>query len=183
MLDRILSTAALVFAYICSAQALEAPPKRKPGLWEIQHQTQSMPSSMGPIQMCTDEKTDDIMRQGAEDMKPKCSVMDWKKEGDRVTVNSVCKIMGVTTATTTAIFTGSFDSTYRGEIRSTFDPPIHGRKESNMTLAAKWLGPCKEGQKAGDLILPNIGAIGGKSAPNVQDLMKMRERLMQMQKQ
>jgi hypothetical protein len=183
MLDRFLSAAALVFACVCSAQALEALPKRKPGLWEIQHQTQSLPSSVGPIQMCTDEKTDDIMRQGGEQMKPKCSIMDWKKEGERVTVNSVCKIMDVTTATTTAVFIGSFDSSYRGEIHSTFDPPIHGKKETNMTLAAKWLGPCKEGQKAGDIILPNIGAIGGKSAPNVQDLMKMRDRLMQMQKQ
>jgi hypothetical protein len=181
MLRRILSTAVLVLASASATQALEALPKRKPGLWEIQHQMQGLPNVAGPIQMCTDEKSDDIMRMGAEDMKPKCSVMDFKKDGDRDTVKSVCKIMDTTSATTTATFTGSFDSSYRGDIHSTYDPPIHGKKEINMSLAAKWLGPCKAGQKAGDIILPNLGARGGKNLPNVQELLKMQRQMKQLQ--
>jgi hypothetical protein len=183
MLNRFLLTAVLVFTSAGVAQAIEGLPKRKPGLWEIQTQMRGIPARVGPVQICTDEKSDDIMRQGAEDMKPQCSVMDVKKVSDHITVNSVCKIMAITTATTTATFTGSFDSNYRADIHSAYDPPIHGKTETNMTIAAKWLGPCKEGQKAGDVVLPNMGATGGGHAPNVQDLMKMREQLKQMQKQ
>jgi hypothetical protein len=102
------------------------------------------------------------MRMGAEDMKPKCSVMDFKRDGDRVTVKSVCKIMDTTSATTTATFIGSFDSSYRGDIHSTYDPPIHGKKEINMSLTAKWLGPCKAGQESRRHRTAKFGRPGGQ---------------------
>lgn len=61
-----------------------------------------------------------------------------------------------------------------------YDPPIHGKSELNMTLSAKWLGPCKEGQKGDDIAAPNLGQ--GKNVPNLQELMKMRDQMKAMQK-
>ena len=42
-------------------------------------------------------------------------------------------------------------------------------------MDAKWLGPCKAGQKAGDIVLPGGRGMGGQI--NVQELMKMRDAL------
>jgi hypothetical protein len=70
------------------------------------------------------------------------------------------------------VFSGKFDSAYKGDIKSTYDPPMHGMRESSSTLEAKWLGPCGAGQKAGDIVMPGMpgGMPGGM--PNMEELMK-----------
>lgn len=176
MIARILSGAALAAAVVGAAQAAQDLPKRKAGLWEIQTQMQGVPAMTGPVQMCTDEKSDDIMHSRAEAVQPNCKSVDWKKDGDRVTVNSVCK-MDETTMTTAAVFTGSFESSYRGDLRMTYDPPMGGLKQMNMTISAKWLGPCKPGQKPGDVVVQNKGAPAGM---NRKDLMKLQKQMMEM---
>ena len=139
-------------------------PKRKPGLWEINVQMEGAPS-MGAMQQCIDKNTDNLMQQQAGKEKPECSVMDVKASGNRVTIHSVCKIEG-STATTDGVFEGSFDTNYTGTIRTRFTPPLQGMTESNMTQQARWLGPCKPGQKPGDVIMPNMGGF------NVNEMMK-----------
>src|SRR5262249_1850753 len=52
-------------------------------------------------------------------------------------------------------FTGSFDSAYRVETTSTYEPPMAGVKEGSAIIEARWLGPCKADQKPGDMILSN----------------------------
>ena len=41
------------------------------------------------------------------------------------------------------------------ESRSTYSPPMMGRSEGTAIIEAKWVGPCKAGQKPGDVVLPN----------------------------
>lgn len=139
-------------------------PKRKSGLWEINSQMDGMPS-MGAMQQCIDQKTDDLMQQQAKKQKPDCSVMDVKPQGNKVTMHSVCKFEG-TTATTDAVFVGAFDSAYKGDMKTRYNPPMHGVSEAKMTMEAKWLGPCKPGQKPGDVIMPNMKGM------NMNDMMK-----------
>jgi hypothetical protein len=128
-------------------------PKRKSGLWEVRMSAQGMPAGMGPMQTCVDEKSDDLMQQQARAESGKsCSQNEVKHDGDRVLVHSVCQF-GKTTATTDAVFTGHFDSGYRGDIKTTYNPPLAGRKDAQMTVEAKWLGPCKPGQKPGDMVV------------------------------
>jgi hypothetical protein len=117
-----------------TAHALEGLPKRKPGLWEICSEMQGRPIPTGPIQTCVDEKTDDLMQQQADQLKHRCKPVDWKKDGDKIMIESDCKIMENTNTKATAIFTGDLNSTYRGDFHMTYDPPIHGRSEMNMTL-------------------------------------------------
>jgi hypothetical protein len=125
------------------------------------------------------------MQQRANDVSSKCEQMSWKKDGDKFTVKSVCKF-DKSTATTEGVFTGAFESNYRGEMHMTYDPPIHGLAKSDMTLTARWLGPCKPDQKPGDVILPNMGRMGEPGGPkslNMEELMKMREQMKRMQQQ
>ncbi len=143
----------------CS-QALAADmPRRKSGLWEITTSMQGMPKGMGPIQHCIDQNSDDMMQQSAEKTKQQCSAMDIQQQGSKITIHSVCKMGPTTTTTMDAVFSGAFDSAYRGDIQTRFSPPMHGVEESKMSIEAKWLGPCKPGQKPGDIVMPNHGTM------------------------
>jgi len=158
-----------LLAAALAGQALAADtPKRKAGLWEINTRMDGMPG-MGAMQQCIDQNTDDLMQQRAKKGKADCSVMDIKSQGDKVTIHSVCKIEA-TTATTDAVFVGSFDSAYKGDMNTRFSPPMHGMSESKMAMDAKWLGPCKAGQKPGDVIMPNMS--GAMADPRLQEMMK-----------
>ena len=69
------------------------------------------------------------------------------------------------------VVTGDFNSAYVVKVNSkrSGGPAAPGMPaETNMTIEAKWLGPCKPGQKAGDMILP-----GGQKI-NVLDLQKFQ---------
>ena len=118
------------------------------------------------MQLCVDEKTDDLMKSempGGD--KLSCSKNDIRKEGDTVVNESVCKLNG-STAKTRAVFTGRFDSAYKADIKSTYEPPMAGMREASTVIEAKWLGSCQAGQKPGDLLIP------GMPNMNMKDMMK-----------
>jgi hypothetical protein len=166
-----------------AALAADEAPKRKPGLWEIETQTQGMPSPVGPIQICVGENSDDLLQQSAGDMNKACEKSEMKRDGDKITVKSVCKF-GQTTATTEGVYTGNFDLAYRADLHTTYDPPMRGMKESGTTLTAKWTGPCKAGQKPGDIVIQSLGSKGGAAGPktlNMEDMMKTLKQMQKMQ--
>jgi hypothetical protein len=124
-------------------------PARKPGLWEMKMSFESRAPAQS-IQQCIDAATDLIMQSSASNIgSQNCSKRDVVKSGDTTTIDSVCSVAG-RNATSHAVVTGSFDSAYTMTVASKSDvgPGI------NMTIAAKWLGPCQADQKPGDLILP-----------------------------
>jgi len=148
-------------------------PKRKPGLWEISMNVEGAPS-LGPMQQCIDRNTDDLMQQQAKQGKSKCSVMDVTPSGSKVTIHAVCKLEG-STVTTDGVFEGSFETSYTGRMKSRFIPPMFGVSESNTTQAARWVGPCKPGQKPGDVVMPDMGGMDLSKMlkdPKLQELMK-----------
>ena len=159
--------AALISLFVSPAWA-DMPkdmPKRKSGLWDLSFQLGAGAAPMR-MQQCVDEKSDDLMQQQSQHQtQAKCSKHTAEKSGNRIITDSVCKL-GETTATTKAVFTGDFTSVYRGEIQSSFNPPMHGMKESKQIIDAKWLGPCKPGQKPGDVMMP------GREKINPAEMMK-----------
>ncbi|HPT50023.1 MAG TPA: DUF3617 family protein [Accumulibacter sp.] len=168
--------AMLLLALATGAQAADMP-KRKPGLWEINTTMAGMPS-VGPIQQCIDQNTDDLMQQQARKEKSNCSAIDVKPSGNTVTVHSVCQVRN-STATTDATFVGAFDAAYKGTMITRFNPPLEGMSESRVTMEARWLGACKANQKPGDVIMPTIGGM------NLNQMMKdpkFREMMKQQQK-
>ena len=148
---------ALLVAGPATAASFDAP-KRKSGLWELKMsggQTKGMPA----MQQCVDEKTDDMMqKEMGERQKMQCSKNELRKEGDKVVAESACKVEN-STAKTRAVFTGRFDSAYKADIKTVYEPPLKGMKESSSVIEAKWLGPCKAGQKPGDMSMPGMPSI------------------------
>lgn len=156
---------ALVFSANLANAASSDLPKRKSGLWEIKMSSGAAKGSQ-TMQQCIDEKTDDMTKnQMAGTEKQSCSKNEFRREGDKTVVESVCRFSG-TTSTTRAVFSGKFDSAYKADIKSSYEPPLHGMKESSSTIEAKWLGACQPGQKAGDISMPGMPNI------NINDMMK-----------
>ena len=166
---RSLGTAAACLLFAGAASALDYPP-RKPGLWEMSIQSDGGGAKAPAMQtqQCIDGATDKAMREmGSSSGQQACSKQDMRTEGGKIVVDSVCKI-GTTTATTHAVISGDFGTGYRMESRSSYSPPMMGRTEGTAIIEAKWVGPCKAGQKPGDMVMSNgmkmnvLEMMGGK---------------------
>lgn len=149
-------------------------PQRKSGLWEMTTQAETTRAGKGgpmTMQMCIDQKSDtQWVQMGSGMQKDTCSKQDYKIEKSQITVDSICKV-GQSTATTKTVITGNYDSAYRVESQSTYEPPMAGRKEGKVVMDVKWLGPCKAGQRPGDMIMPNGMTM------NMNDMMKMQQQM------
>ena len=144
---------------VVPAYAAELP-KRKSGSWEIS--TSQAGGPPGPVaQMCIDATTDDFARQLAAGAL-ECSKQDLRREGGRYISDSVCKI-GESVATSRIVISGDFETAYQADIEAKYAPPLMGMSEGRTTVSARWLGPCKPGQRPGDVTMPNGTVI------NVQD--------------
>jgi hypothetical protein len=153
---------AIVVALLASASpafALDMP-TRKAGLWELkmEFQGRNLPAQL--MQQCTDADSDKLMTfnfGGAAERN--CQKRDIQSTGGTITVDSVCQF-GEATTTSHAVVSGDFNSAYTVQINSTRQGgrPIPGAApggESHMTIAAKYLGPCANGQKPGDIMMGN----------------------------
>jgi len=156
MSKRLALTQILTAAFILStpAHAFDFP-KRKSGLWEIETASTAHSGVAPKAQLCIDQKSDDALNDiGTGITKQMCSTSNVRREGDAIVSDSVCKF-GATSITTHSVVTGRFDSAYQVDTRSTYEPPMNGRKENAAVIQARWIGPCKADQKPGDMILPN----------------------------
>jgi hypothetical protein len=124
-------------------------------------------------QHCIDAETDKMMNAtGASTTKDMCSKMDVQKSGDTYVIDAVCK-MGPSTNTTHSVITGDFGSAYTVKIMSQTEggPKLPGTPpdgKSQMTIEARWTGPCTPSQKPGDIVMSN----GMKM--NIRDMQKVQ---------
>lgn len=171
---------ACLTALVLTGSALAADlPKRKSGLWEMKTQMENVPSQ-GPMQMCVDQNSDNIMQERAKE-KVNCPTMDISRAPGKVTIHVVCKMEDGTTTTTDSVITGDFETSYRNDMRIRYTPAKHGMSDMKMVQEARWLGPCKPGQKPGDIMMP--GMPGGGQV-NIQQMMndpQMREMMKRQQ--
>lgn len=161
---------ATLLACTPNAFAAELPadmPQRKSGLWEVQATMAGMPMPLPAAQICVDQQTDRIWeQQGRQHARRDCQKIDIRREGNRYLVDTVCKVQQ-STATTHGYFEGAFDTHYRGEMQTTFAPPLHGREQIAMQIDGRWLGECKPGQKPGEVSVPALKGM------DVQQLQQM----------
>jgi len=186
----LLSPIALLFVLGATDADAQGTPKRKPGLWQqsISHSAQGVPPTS--MQMCTDEKTDDLLASRAGNEKSQCTQQSIRQQGNSYIVEAVCRD-GKTTVRTKGVFSGDFSTRYTGEMHSTFDPPMHGMKEMTQKMEARWVGPCKPGQKPGDVLVEGMGSMNmnqmmGGDPQKMQEMMndpKKRQELMQQMQQ
>jgi len=152
----------LVLASV-AAQAASDLPERKAGLWEHRMQMSQTGSFTHAVHVCTDGSMDDMAIQRSAS---RCAKMDIHRDGERIAIESVCQAGG-STATTRGSFSGDFSKHIVGQMVTTFSPPLNGMKQNVMRIDAQWLGPCKPGQRPGDVIMQ--GLPGGI---NLNQLMK-----------
>ena len=129
-----------LLAFLATNALATDVPKRKPGLWEIKAHMEGIPD-MGPMQECVDQNTDNLVQQGSNEENPDCKAPDVKRSGDKVTIHSECKLDDSATISIDYFLQGSFDSAYKGTIKTQNKSSI-GTSENIMTLDARWLGPC-----------------------------------------
>ncbi len=152
----------LLPAWAASAAEL---PTRKAGLWDLKMTFEGRNVPPQTIQHCTDPATDKLMTANFGALgREQCSQRDIQVSGSTITMDSVCKF-GAVTSTSHAVVSGDFNRAYTVKVTSRREGgPAAAGGETNMTIEATWVGPCKSDQKAGDMVLP-----GGQKF-NVRDL-------------
>ena len=169
----ILRAAALVAACGCAAVAnaasLEDIPNRKPGLWEIKMVSADTRMPQQTMQQCTDANTDADMRTTFSPMaKEMCSQQNMQKTATGYSIDATCNFHGIASTSHTDI-SGDFNSAYTVKVSTTQSSgPAGVAQAGDMTMNATWVGPCKDGQKAGDIIMP------GGIKMNVNDMKALR---------
>jgi hypothetical protein len=123
--------------------------------------------------MCTDERFDKMSIARSQDAE-RCTQQSVRREGNAVVLDSVCSHQG-STVRTKGRFSGDFNSRYSGDMHSTFDPPLQGMKEMRQKIEARWLGPCKPGQKPGDVFVEGMGGMNINEMTQGMDPKKMQE--------
>lgn len=150
--------AIFALALVTTSAAAQDMPARKAGLWELTmtFEGRSMPPQV--MQHCTDAATDKAMQEMGGNMRSDmCSKRDIKQVGGTIVMDSVCNMGGATT-TSHGVVTGDFNSAYTIRISSKREggPAAPGMPaETQMSIEAKWTGPCKTDQKPGDIIMAN----------------------------
>lgn len=165
---RLVAPLALAFAASAAAATVDDYPRLKPGLWEVSSRTSAQAKDDPPAKstMCLDDATAREMYRFSQGMmEGMCGKFEVKHAGSRYTSEAVCKLgESRMTARSTMILSG--DTAYRIEGASTYDPPFMGMKEATTTVEAKHAGPCRPGQKPGD-----ITTAGGQTI-NIHNLTK-----------
>jgi len=127
-------------------------PSRKAGLWELKTTFENRNGASPVMQACIDASTDQMMQSSTGLYAQSDCKRDVQKSANGFTIDSTCTGGGKTWTVHSAV-TGSFDSAYTMAVTSHGDSLPGGRM--NMTVAAKWLGPCRADQKPGDMIMGN----------------------------
>ncbi|MCA6109872.1 DUF3617 domain-containing protein [Bradyrhizobium cenepequi] len=151
-----------------AARAVDLP-VRKAGLWEMKIMRTGAATPEMTMQHCTDETTDKDMSTAVSPMaKDICSQQEIQKTATGYVSDSVCGTAGVN-VTSHAEITGDFNSAYTVKTTSHADRGSAGAvRDATATIEAKWLGPCKAGQKPGDIIM------AGGMKVNVKDMEKLK---------
>jgi hypothetical protein len=158
----------LTVASSLDAGAVELP-TRKAGLWELRMLRAGSPIPEIAMQHCTDEATDKQMTSSLSPMaKEKCAKNETQKTATGYTTDSVCSFGG-STMTSHSEITGDFNSAYAVKVTSHNDKaPAGTPPDTNVTMEAKWLGPCSADQKPGDIVMP------GGFRMNIVDMEKLK---------
>ena len=142
--------ACALFAPVVATQAASMDtPKRKPGLWQQTVTTTGLAVPPQSMSMCTDEKTDDLIASRAGQAQ-ECQQQSIRREGGAFVVDAVCR-SGGTTIRTHGRFSGDFAIRYSGELRSTFEPPMQGMKETRRKSMRAGSAPASPGRSRATL--------------------------------
>ena len=158
---------ALALAFVPTLASAVEYPTRKAGMWEL---TMTMTSGRSiTMSQCTDPSIDkDMIANASPNMQQVCTRGELQKTATGYASDSTCKFGAMTTVSHTEV-SGDFNAAYTVNVTGhNSGGPAGMPADTNMTMAAKWVGPCKADQTPGDIIMP------GGMKMNVKDLQEMR---------
>lgn len=131
-------------------------PARKNGLWEITlHPDRPGPRQGQTVLQCTAAKAEPVMLLSIVPGQEQCSeVIVTPQAAGGYDIRTVCQVHANTRRTQVTL-RGSLQSAYQGtfEVYTTAKLPQSGAER--VAFEGRWLGPCKPGQRPGDMVLPN----------------------------
>ncbi|NLD55815.1 MAG: DUF3617 family protein [Burkholderiaceae bacterium] len=162
---------AAVAALLSSAALADVLPKRKAGLWEAT--SAGGPLGTQTIEQCVDAATDDML--GMKDAgETKCTDPVVSRNGNRYRVQFACEGEGVKST-----FDGNYliprDTEFSGEMKMRFDPPQAGMTGMDMKTTGRWVGPCRDGMKPGDVVMKGMPGLG--QGMDLEQMRRMGEEL------
>jgi hypothetical protein len=168
------TTAALVAALLAMPAPAQDLPRRQSGLWEITIDSGSSRGKGGRervMTQCVDQSKDDMFRQMGQQMERenKCTRTNVQRTPGRLSFDSTCDFGSMKTTSKTVI-TGDFNTAYRMEIHSRYEPPMMGLAEGTTIMDAKWAGACRAGQRPGDVTM------AGGVTMNVYDMIDSKKK-------
>lgn len=148
-------------------------PKRKAGQWEI---TISSSGSKYPPRVetvCLDQATDELLYQvGLGASQKLCGDGKWSGNGSsRIIADMTCQLGG-TRSQVHAEITLNGDSAYHEEVKTVYEPPLHGKSELHSTQDAKWVGACPTNMKPGDVIVKPSPMMPMSLHMNLNDMLR-----------
>ena len=139
-------------------------PKPDAGLWEMNTTMAEMGGMAMSFDSCMGGSVEELLQRPEVD-NADCSDMKIDYAGNRMSARATCTIEG-SRVEIVSEFTGDFRRAYRGEVRSTFNPPLHGMTQTTTKVEGRWVAPdCLPGQKPGDsrmkggVNIPGLGNI------------------------
>jgi len=152
-----------------AARAVEIP-LRKAGLWEMRMVRSGSPLPDMTMQHCTDETTDKAMSAALSPVsRQACSSNDIRQTATGYVTDSVCSVAGLSMTSHSEI-SGDLNSAYTVKTTTHAEHGATGH-DLSMTVAAKWLGACKPGQKPGDIVMPGGFKLNIRDAERLQGLL------------
>lgn len=156
------------------AGAQEMPP-RQPGLWKQTQYEGKNSQESEVVYQCVDEASDEKFRAMAKNVAA-CTEEPLKRKGNTMVGRNVCQLMG-SKVTTEYVISGNMKTEFRIDSRSRHEPPLFGQAQSETVILAEWQGPCKPGQKPGDMIIEEDGETGTVSMEDLGNLQEMSKAL------
>lgn len=146
----------------------DQPPKRLPGLWEIS-ETSDHPLRAAPtVRVCIDEATESLLNNiNAITRKSLCSEAKTKTTGNVLHLETICEFRN-TRVTTRAAITISEPASYHVEAQALYAPPLFGQREAMRKQDGKWIAPCPDDMKPGDVVAdgaPKRNLVGAAAPP------------------
>jgi hypothetical protein len=142
-----------VLAAALLAACSSAPPKLKPGLWQIQGQSVEKPlgtKTEFSYQLCRDRAYDAAQNAQLKNVKG-CNTVLKNLGGGKFTSASNCKV-GVTLIGSNGVTVFKNDAATHSETHATYAPPLKGKAEETMTEDQQYLGACPFGMRPGDTL-------------------------------
>ena len=135
-----------------AAPALFSKPHPKAGLWQTSMSTSAGPGMRMSGEICLDAQTEQTAFAAAPQSSASrdCTPPTFSPgPGGGMEFDAVCRTKG-RTVTTHGVATGDFSSAYTLDLTTRMDPPPPGMDGgAKIQIQARWLGPCKPGQKPG----------------------------------